>query len=236
MSDALVRQLPPEALDLINDPRAADLKYNGPGLPNARRVLRPADPPVAGESRYVILSPVLPDSSNARVEWVNKVPDAYSLADRGLDILRGQRPRFREEGSKPQAPPDAWDYLGVLIASSQVAEIMSRYDPGIQTVPVDWTFADGGRLDGYVFLDVHRAVAAYDYRRSEVLVECDQTHKFIADLGMARALRRDLDPTLHAFREAFKLGEIFVSRDLAAALTDAGLQIDFIDPATMSSV
>jgi hypothetical protein len=236
MTDDLLRQLPPEALELLDDPRTADLKYNGPGLPNARSVLRPADPPVAGESRYVIFSPVVPESSNARVDWVNKVPNAYALAHRGLDMLRAERPRFREEGRKPEVPPDAWDYLGVLIASPQVADIMTRYEPAIQTVPIDWTFADGGKLDGYVFLDVHRAVAAYDYKRSEVLVERDQTHKFIADLGMARALRRDLDPALHAFREAFKLGEIFVSRDLAAALTDAGLQIDFIDPATMSSV
>jgi len=99
--------------------------------------------------------------------------------------------------------PDAWLYMGVIIASPKVAEIMTKYEPAIQTVPIDWSFADGGKMDGYVFLDIHRAVPAYDYRRSQVLVARDQGRKFISGLGSKRALRRDLDPAIHAFREAF---------------------------------
>jgi hypothetical protein len=237
MSDgSLLSQLPAEARELLDDPRTADLKYLGPNFPTARRVLKPADPPAAGESRYVIYSPILPGSSNARVDWVNEVPHAYALSDEGLTMLGAEQPRFREARKKPKVLPDAWLYMGVMIAAPSVAAIMTRFDPAIQTVPIDWVFADGGKLDGYVFLDVHRAVAAYDYKRSEVLVEHDATRKYIARLGMIRALRRDLDPNLQAFREAFMLREIFVSREMAAALLAAGLKMDFIDPATMSSV
>ena len=236
MSDELFPQLPPEALQLLDDPRTADLKYPGPNLPRARRVLKPADPPAVGESRYLIFSPLMPDSSNARVDWLNEVPHAYALGTRGLTMLGVEQPRFREARNKPKVLPDAWFYLGVMVASPGVAAIMTRFDPAIQTVPIDWAFADGGKLDGYVFLDVHRAVPAYDYRRSEVIVEHDATRKFISRLGTVRALKRDLDPNLHAFREAFKLSEIFVSRELAAALLAAGLKMSFLDPATMSSV
>jgi hypothetical protein len=236
MSEELIPQLPPEALELLDDPRTADLKYQGPNLPKARRLLKPADPPAVGESRYLIFSPLMPDSSDARVEWLNEVQHAYALAARGLTMLGAERPRFREARNKPKVLPDAWFYMGVMIASPGVAAIMTRFDPAIQTVPIDWVFADGGKLAGYVFLDVHRAVPAYDYRRTEVIVEHDATHKFISRLGMMRALKRDLDPNLHAFREAFKLSEIFVSRELAAALLAAGLKMDFLDPATMSSV
>ena len=52
----LVPQLPPEALELLNDPRAAGLKYLGPTAPTARRVLEPAHPPLQGESRYLLVS------------------------------------------------------------------------------------------------------------------------------------------------------------------------------------
>jgi hypothetical protein len=236
MSDELFPKLPPEALALLDDPRTADLKYQGPNLPKARRVLKPADPPAVGESRYLIFSPLMPDSSNARVDWLNKVPHAYALGASGLTMLGAEQPRFLEARKKPKVLPDAWFYMGVMIAAPQVAAIMTRFDPAIQTVPIDWAFSDGGKLDGYVFLDVHRAVPAYDYRRSEVIVEHDANRKFIAGLGRIRALKRDLDPGLHAFREAFRLSEIFVSRELAAALLAAGLKMSFLDPATMSSV
>jgi uncharacterized protein DUF1629 len=237
MSDEMfVPKLPPEALELLADPRTADLKYLGPNYPNDRRVLKPANPPAAGESRYVIFSPLMPDSSNARVDWLNKVPHAYALGMSGLAMLGAEQPRFSEARKKPRVLPDAWFYMGVMIASPSVAAIMTRFDPAIQTVPIDWVFSDGGKLDGYVFLDVHRAVAAYDFQRSEMIVEHDATRKFIAGLGAIRALKRDLDPGLHAFREAFRLSEIFVSRELAAALLAAGLKMNFLDPATMSTM
>jgi hypothetical protein len=236
MKDDLFPHLPPEALQLLDDPRTADLKYLGPNMPNARRVLKPVDVPAAGESRYLIFSPLMPDSSNARVEWLNKVPHAYALGANGLTMLGAEQPRFREARKKPKVLPDAWFYMGVMIAAPAVAAIMTRFDPAIQTVPIDWVFSDGGKLDGYVFLDVHRAVPAYDYQRSEVIVEHDASRKYIAGLGMVRALKRDLDPNLQAFREAYKLNEIFVSRELAAALLAAGLKMNFIDPATMSSL
>jgi hypothetical protein len=151
-------------------------------------------------------------------------------------MLGSDTPRFREFRKKPRLVPDAWLYMGVIIASPKVAEIMSKYEPLIQTVALDWVFSDGGRLDGYVFLDIHRAIAAYDYKRSDVLIEHDDTRKFVAGLGTRRALRSDIDPSIHAFREAFLLHEIFVSREMAMDLLQAGLSMDFLDPATMASI
>jgi hypothetical protein len=235
MSHTLYPQIPQEALDLLNDPRTADLKYLGPGIPNDRRVLKPAEPPRPGESRFVIFSSVL-ETPGGRVEWLNKPKQAYALSDRGLAMLGEVTPRFRASGRTPKVLPDAWSYLGVLIASPRVADIMTRYEPAIQTVPIEWTFAAGGNLDGFVFLDIHRAIPAYDYKQSEVLIEHNETRKFVAGLGMARALRKDIDPAVHAFREAFMLHEVFVSRDIAAALLSADVQAGFIDPATMGDI
>lgn len=234
--ESLSPQVPAAALELLSDPRTADLEYLGPGLPNDRRVLKPTNPPTVGESRFLLFSPYPEDSSNARIDWLNKPEASYALAARGLEMLGPETPRFREARKKPKALPEAWFYLGVVIASPRVAAIMTKFEPGIQTVSIDWTFADGGRLDGYVFLDIHRAIPAYDYGRSEVLVERDKTRKFVAGLGMVRALRRDIDLNIHAFREAFNVHEIFISREMAAALYEAGLELNLLEPATMQGV
>jgi hypothetical protein len=235
MSDELIPQLPPEALALLDDPRVADMKYLGPRAPRAERVLQPASPPVAGESKFLLLSIVPQQGILSETDWLNTVPTAASLAYRGLGALRAEQQRFLTEQKKPAVLPGVWLSSGVIVASRAIIEILRAHDPdAIDTVAIDWTFEGGEKAEGYAFLYVRRVVQAYDWSRSAVLVEHDSKHKYIAGLGMARALRRELAAGVHIFRDAYALQDVFVSRELGAHLARLGLpEVYLLDPATM---
>jgi len=236
MSDELIPQLPPEASRLLDDPRVADLKYLGPTSPRARRVLEPAEPAVKGESRSLLLS-ILPEYDDILnlTYWRNTVPSAAALAYRGLDALRAEQQRFVTTAKKPEVLPAAWHSTGLIVASRALIETLRQHDPdAIDTVAIDWTFADDEKVEGYEFLYVRRVVQAYDWSRSAVLVEHDSTHKYIAGLGRTRALRHELPSGMHIFRDAYALHDVFVSRELGAQIKQLGLfEIQLLDPATM---
>jgi hypothetical protein len=233
-------QRPPEFETILKDPRLDDLKERPDWLPRERRVLQPANPPVAGESPFLLLRE-WNEESFAAVDWLNG-PKGIGFT---LDTGRGQgfrliteTPRFREQKKKPAQRADAWRYSNWLIVSAAFADVVRSFDAeAIETLPIDWEFSDGLKLDGYQFLDVKRLEYAYDYHRSAVRVEIKKGRKFVAGLEHPRALKPGLDPALRIFRDAYHRQDIFMSRDLARALTQADMKcIRFEDPASTDTV
>jgi hypothetical protein len=157
------------------------------------------------------------------MNWMNKPFPSGSLGrGNGFSTLRDVSPRIEVDGPKPDEIGGAWGYDNWLIASSKVVATISAFDPAaIEVVEIDWIYADGKELDGYVFLDVMRLLYAYDYRRSVVNVEMGEFGKFIANIGAPAALKPDLPTGIHVFREAHWRHDIFFSRALAKALLQA---------------
>ncbi len=149
-----------------------------------------------------------------------------------------EQPRFQEDKKKPARRVDTWSYSSWLIVSPTFADILRRFDPeALETLPIDWTFKDGRKLDGYQFLDVRRRVSAYDYARTMIRVEIEKGRQYVAELGHPRALKPDIDPKIHIFRDEYFRADIFMSRALARALTDAGMEgIRFEDPVSTDTV
>jgi hypothetical protein len=226
---------PPEALKFLDDPRLADLRYLGPEMSPDSRLLKPSSLPAAGESRFLLFSPSMAAASSAKVTWTNKPKIGWQWGKgRGFSGMP-PLPRFEEQRKKPKSSRSAWTYLEWIIASPQFTEIVTKFDPAaIETRAIDWMFSDGQQLDGYQFLDVLRLIHAYDYDHSEISVHMiapDKKH--IADVGPRCALKTNIDLNVHIFRDAYIRRKVFVSRELIAALIDAGIrQVNFIDPAT----
>jgi len=233
-------QPPPEFSAILQDARLEGMVDAPPHLPRARRILQPANPPRAGESAYLLFRQYNTESFG-KVDWLNKPPGMNFVMSTGKGQgfpLITEQPKFRERKKKPARRVDAWVYSSWLIVSPAFAEIMRSFDAGvIETLPIDWEFSDGTKLDGYVFLDVKRRLYAYDYARSEVWVEIQEGRKFVAGLGHPRALKPEIDPSFHIFRDAFHRPDIFMSRALARALSEAGMHgIRFEDPASIDTV
>jgi hypothetical protein len=209
-------------------------------LPHTRRKLEPSNPPVAGESPYLLFDDDL-EETFAKVDWLNEPPGTHVVASTGNGLgfrLITETPRFKEHQKKPARRADAWRYSSFLIVSPRFAEILRGFDPGvIETRSIDWEFSDGQKLDGYLFLDVTRRLYAYDYARSEVWVTLKRGRKFVSNLGHPRALKPGIDPAFHIFRDAWHLTDIFMSRPLARALAEAGMSgIRFEDPVSIDTV
>lgn len=218
-----IPQLPPDALELLKAPQLADLRSRGPGMPTAGKTLPPCQPPHEGESPFVKFRTDFEYMQPSTVEWLNEPFPAGSLGDsKGFRTLRNARPQFTEDQSKPAQLQGAWEYSSWLIASPKFAATLRAFDPTvIETVEIDWTYADGQKLDGYVFLDVTRLLYAFDYQRSVVHVQIKDSGKFISGLGTPTTLKRDLPTDVHVFREAYWRYQIFFSRELARALLAA---------------
>jgi hypothetical protein len=227
--------VPTELLEMTHDPRLADMKELYPGAPHTIRELKPQNPPVAGESPFVLLADVHTDRF-VSLEWLNKPTGAWrgrTGGGAGFSGLEGA-PVFRESGRAPRRPSDAWVYLAWLIASPEFAGMLRKVDPSaMESREIDWTLSDGTKLPGYSFLDIRRRIPAYDYSRSAVHFELDKGTKRFLRLVWPRALKRDISPAVHVFREEFIRSDIFFSRALARAAMDAGLSgMEFRDPAT----
>jgi hypothetical protein len=232
-----VPTMPADAAKLLEDPRALELRYDGPNWPIARRMLPPAVAPVPGASPYLLLSsPVDEAGPPLPVAWVNSPMESMAWGKGNGFPELDRRPRFEEDGPTP-LPLQLRVYGAWLIAGPQAVQVLRRFAAeSIETAPIEVVY-DDGEVDSYVFLDVRRLVDAYDYRRCEVLVAAYERGLRIDGLGEQRGLRTDLDPALHIFRDAFLRDDIFVSRELARALLAAGVRgIRFDDPADMSPV
>lgn len=226
--------VPPELLEMANDPRLADMEELYPGAAPTVRELKPQDPPLAGESPFVLFADVHEDHF-VSLQWLNKPTNAWrgrTGKGAGFSMLE-DTPVFRESGRPPQRPSDAWIYLAWLIASPEFAATLRKFDPlAVETREIDWTQADGSKLQGYSFLDIRRRIPAYDYSRSAVQFELDNGVKRFLRLASPRALKRNLAPEIHVFRDEFIRTDIFFSRVLARAVIDAGFSgMEFRDPA-----
>src|SRR5690606_10797581 len=142
MSDPDILTLPADALALLQDPRLDGMEDPPPRMPREERLLKPANPPLVGESRVLLLQQSFV-TSGGRVDWVNE-PDFESWAQagegRGLAAFRHRRPRLEQRVRKPKKRKisDLWSYLSWYVASPKVVEIMSRFDAGaIDTVDID---------------------------------------------------------------------------------------------------
>jgi hypothetical protein len=238
MSEENIPILPPDGEALFTDPRLEGLTDPLPGFPPSERLLEPTDPAQVGDSEFLIMRSIS-ESRGGRVTWVNK-PEGRAYADQGNGRgfwLFKDPPVFQEACKKPKQPADFWPYLGWFIASPKMVEILSRFDPSvIDTVAIDWTFSDGKKLDGYVFLDLRRRIHAYDYRRTAVLMARDRGHTFIHRFMYPRTLKPIPDPKVNIFREAYSR-EVFVKRELAKELSLAGIKGNFFeDPAAIGTV
>jgi hypothetical protein len=233
-------QPPPEFATILQDPRLKNMKDAPRWLPRERRVLKPTNPPAAGESPFLLLREYNTESFGD-VDWLNEPSGTAFVVrtgkGRGFQLITEQ-PQFRERKKKPARRVDAWTYSSWLIASPAFLEVVRRFDAdAIETLPIDWAFSDNQKLEGYEFLDVRKRAYAYDYARSEVWVEIQNSRKFVAGLGHPRALKPDLDRSLHVFRDAYHRADIFMSRELAQALIGAGMHgIRFEDPVSIDTV
>jgi hypothetical protein len=241
MSETDIPKLPPEAEQILNDPRLEGMADPLPGFPPEERLLLPANPPAVGDSRFLLMCESSGAGAGGQVTWVNEPKDPAYIDrvgyGRGLAQLP-DRPRLEERRKKPRKMPEVWSYLTWLVASPRVADVLTRFDRSvIDTVKIDWIFSDGQQLDGYVFLDVRRLVYAYDYRRTAVLVRRERGRKYLDRLAFPRALKEIPDPGVHVFRDAYHRPDIFMSRDLAKELSSArDRSIFFRDPASAAAV
>lgn len=221
-------QMPADLREILDsDPRLAGLR-NKPGeLSRPVRVLEPKNPPSAGEHEFVRLNLVADDPVGV-VEWVNEPRGAFLSVRAGYGLgLKPitQTPEFREKGSRLEHRADAYTYNTWMIASNAFVEVVRQFAPdAIETLPVDWWFEDGGRLDGIHFLDVTRRVDVYDYHRSKIRVMSDRGVRSLEGLDYPRAVKPGVDAGVTICRDAYMRSDILVSRTLAHALARAGLR------------
>jgi hypothetical protein len=225
-------KLPPEVLALADDPRAANLADRRPPLPPDFCVLEPLDPPKIGESPFLILDFSSDDDFVSNIFWAGSAPP-YGA---GIDFFAENQPRLFTEIPRAAVLPGGWFSCELIVASPPLGAVLREYaSADIAEGPeIELTCADG-KIDGYRFIEVRRFQAAYDWQRSAVIVERDAGGNRIRGLGLKRALKRDLDPSMKVFRESYAQSEVFVSRELATAIRQAGLDdVVFYEPATMA--
>ncbi|GFE82343.1 hypothetical protein GCM10011487_43430 [Steroidobacter agaridevorans] len=183
----------------------------------------PSNPAKAGESRFVVIRTDFDYVQPSNVVWVNQPnPPGWLGHGAGFASLRDGRPRFTEDQPRPAQVSGGWNYASWMIVSPRFAATIRRFDPDvIETVEIDWEFADGQKLEGYAFLDVTRLLHAYDYRRSVAHVKIHESGQKFIHLGAPTALKADLPANVHVFREAYFRGDVFCSRELARALLEA---------------
>jgi hypothetical protein len=233
-------RLPPEALAVLDDPRLADMKDAPPRFPRSRRTLEPLDPPKKGESRYLQFNEENVDAFGD-INWVNEPQGLSFHLQTGMGLgfpLVTERPRLEESIAKPKNRAAVFFFRSWFVASPVFIDILRRFDAdAIETREIDWIFADGQRLEGYAFVDITSRIYAYDYARSAVIVEMEKGEKRIARLGRPRALKADIDPAVHVFRDAYHRSDVFMSRALAKEIAAAGMRtIRFEDPVSTDTV
>lgn len=229
--------LPPDAMELLNDPRLEGLTERPAGQSPAARELRPAEL-IRSPSSYLSLGRGYGAEPGRNARWVNE-PERFFLSHgRGLGFDHVvERPLFEDPSKPPKRLFHLWERGGFFIASPDMLELLSEACPGsIACIPIDYVFSDGQALDGYVFLDVIQLHYAYDYKRSVVYVEAKDGRRF-PRLGHDRAMREDIPSDAQLFREAFYRHEVFVSRTLADRIARlASRELSFSDVHTHHSV
>jgi hypothetical protein len=227
--------IPPEALELLRDPRLDTLKTSPKGLPPASLAFQPE--PVRTDSSYLQIVPGFTSRPDQGAHWVNRPQHFHPFGGKGFKPLP-ERPRIEHARKAPQQLFHWTEFNTFYVASPDVVEILRRKDAdAIVTIPIDWVYSDGQGLDGYVFLDIVRHHHLYDYKRSTVYVEKLETGVRRPRLGYDRALRDDIPPAVEIVRDRFMRHEAFVSRALAEQLYPlTHRELDFRDVHTHERV
>lgn len=132
--------LPPDALELLQDPRL-DGMIDSPGnFRPATRVLRP-EHIERSESAYLHLCESLGAEPNRNARWVNEPGHTDDIGlGLGFDRLT-ERPRFEQASEAPQRLFHLWRFGSQYVASPDIVELLSKEDPAaIATLPIDWIF------------------------------------------------------------------------------------------------
>lgn len=206
-------RLPPDALELINDPRVEPWKQEQKHRITGALTFQPAEP-VRTESPYLKIERGHDARPDHNASWVNKPNYFFDRGGRGFKAIT-ERPRIEQARPAPHQLFHLWEFAHCFVASPDITELLMRVDPdAIVTLPIDWVFSDGQGLDGYVFLDFVHKRHVYDYKRSTVYVEL-RNGVVQPRLGIDRALRDDIPTEVHIVRDAYHFSEVFVSRFLA---------------------
>jgi hypothetical protein len=204
----------------------------GDGRLPDERVVEPTLP-IDGPSRFFRLDRGFSDRAMDRVEWVNAPNATWNLGlGHGFDILTEQ-PYFLQNKPRPRKPPQMWNHNFHYLVSPEVLDVLCRFDASaLEFCPIDWEFNDGSHLEGYGLLDIVKLVYGYDYARSRVVVRFRQGKKMV-DRFQLQVIRSDLPQEVHIFREARHRNYIYVSRELAEALSPfLAVDLHLIDPPT----
>lgn len=205
-----------------------------PGSRPSKRI-EPALPPI-GPSRFLKLESGESDRGTSRIEWVNEPPLSVLLFQ-GMGCGFGkfeQRPYIVQNRPKPPKPPQIWHFPHYWLAvSPEVRDVICSFDAeAIEFCEIDWEYNDGGRLDGYGFVDVIRLLDAYDYDRCQLDVELSKDgSKRVQRILTPEVLRTDIPPEVHLLRDARHRLTIYVSCELASALAPyIAKDVEFLDP------
>jgi hypothetical protein len=198
-----------------------------PGRPY-RDVLKATDMPAPIDRRFAKLSVFPGDDPFAHHKWINKPAAASSslIMGRGKGLRQiTETPVIYEDGARPEKRPDIFRYGSWYVVSRAFDDIVRQFDQAaVESLPIDWRFADQAKHDGARFLDVTRQLDAFDYLHSEVRVFVEGSMKDIDGLNFPRALKPGIASGVHLFRDSYLRSQILVSVELARALADAGMR------------
>ncbi len=219
--EAYLARLPEDGRARLQAPRAED--FTTPkGFTHAVCHLKATDP-ISTPGRFLAFDPRRSltdrhDPSDGEINWFN-MAESHRFTGGGMgfpDIT--ERPRIKASYPAPPQLRQIWPLARFFVASKAVCDLLREYDAdAIATADIDWTFGDGARLDGYVFLDIKASRYVCDFFRSDIHISQVGERRYLNQRGHC-TLRADIPQDAHIFRDALDSSRILVSRELAQAL------------------
>jgi hypothetical protein len=221
---------------IIADPRFADMREALPHFPPTSIDLQPENPVKLGEGRFLQLE--CGDVVGKPYRWSNEPPCPRSFwlnwGDEPLERLRliRERPRIEHLARKPRKHWDVRRWSPFYMVSDRVLEVLRRFDPGaFETVDIDLVYLRDEVVRGYHLLVFTRALDVVDYTRTPLRVTLRDGRKSLETL-VPLAFHADIEPQVHLFRPDIFYSQVYVSRELAAALALVHPhEVRFLDPA-----
>jgi len=227
---------PPDALEMLEHPRSVELRQSPPTrIQNYIQIL-PDQNPVT-ECAYLCLKKSYDADPGRSAHWIN-APRLHFMDGSGVGFDRVlELPRIEDSRKAPQRLFHLWTFDPFHVASPDMVDLLDRLAPSsIATLPIDWVFSDGNRLDGYVFVDFIRLHYAYDYKRSGINVTI-RGDMLCVNPTSPRVVRDEMPADLQIFRDANQRSDILVTRALAGEIAAlASRELRFDDPHTGRSV
>jgi hypothetical protein len=146
-------------------------------------------------------------------EWFGAGRGLYAFKEAPAWWARPRKRPLVKISHAPSGFPALWAVSEAFVASPEACELIRRFEPAIETVAIDYVFADGTSREGYVLLDFSARRYAHDYLKSDVTVFLHDGRRSV-QLGTKRTVRGDIPPNAHAFWDKPE-GNLFLSRELA---------------------